>query len=187
MIGICLDEPKVFEMDSRFYTFKLRLPHPNRKKNIVNVLLRQDYDYIPNTGDTIRFEGNLVSYDLGPIDGTRLFVSVVMLYKYPEEIKPEDNLIKIHGVVRKKEELAHKPSGKIVHRFTVLPLTNTGNKIPVYCVSQDSVAEATSEIELGSKVALQGRLVTRYFKHRNNDRRETTEFIVNTCYVQGGI
>jgi hypothetical protein len=110
-----------------------------------------------------------------------------MLYKYTDEIKPEDNLIKIHGIMRKKEELAHKPSGKLIHRFTVLPPTTAGNRIPVYCVSQDSVAEATAAIEVGSNITLQGRLVTRYFKHKNNDRRETTEFIVSTCYVQGEV
>jgi len=181
MKGIVISKPETFKFNEDLLEFSVRLPQPQRKKNVIHVLVRRDYEYIPEVDDVIEVSGNLVSFDLGSKEGVRLYVSTVVMYATSDPVKPADNTIKIRGVLGHISNLVTKSSGKTVLRFSVLPDNTTHNKIPVYCVLEGSAAETVAKWQAGITVVVLGRLITRRFNYKDT-LRTTTEMHVEEIF-----
>lgn len=186
MIGIVLSEPVEFRCDKNYITFEMNLIQPNRRKNVIHVLVYQDYEYIPEVGDTVEIAGNLCSFDLGSKEGVRLYVSVVTMFPTESTAKSsDDNLIHVRGVIQKTTPVREKEdTGRQVVRFALLPDNSTHNKIPVYCILTGSAASSVSSIKVGMEIALKGRLITRKFTYKDSVR-QTTELHVQEFVLPG--
>lgn len=184
MIGTVLTEPVDFSCDKNYITFEMDLVQPNRRKNVIHVLVFQDYEYIPKVGDVIEIAGNLCSFDLGSKEGVRLYVSVVNMFPAePSARSSDNNLIHVRGIIQKTSPLYQKrDTGRQVIRFAILPDNSTHNKIPVYCILMGSAALSAERLEKGMEISVKGRLITRKFTYKDSIRH-TTELHVQEFVV----
>ena len=177
MKGTVLTTPETFKEDDVYLEFILRLPHPNRNKNDVHILLRQDYEYIPSKGDTVEIFGNPISYDLGKDIGIRLYLTTVVIYPAEGVVSPEENVISVRGTLKKAAEVYEKNSHKVIARFAILPDSNNRTRIPVYCFLEGDSAHDIEKYNIGTVLTLKGRLISRNFDYKGT-RRSTTELLV---------
>ena len=188
LCGTPLSSP-VFSHASRlepFYTFPLEVARLSGTVDTINVLLREELlpELKPSRAGLIRIAGEVRSFNNHSGEGSKLVISVFARELSPPETPVWVNEVELTGTLCKSPNRRTTPMGREIcdlmlavnrpyHRTDYLP-----------CILWGRTAQEISQLPVGARIALSGRLQSRdYIKvlPEGNERRTAYEVSVTTA------
>ena len=156
-----------------FFRLFLSVPRLSGQQDILPVLIPGHLiEYLsPAEGDSLSVTGQLRSFNNKGPDGPRLILSV-----FAQELSPQHpaplNHIRLCGTVCKQPALRRTPLGREICDVILAVNRRYGRADYLPCITWGAVAEQTAQLDVGSPMALEGRVQSRTYSKNIDGRTE---------------
>ncbi len=185
--GTAVEEPTVSHENhgQRFYRFPLSVQRLSGQADVLHVIATAEQlaGLLPLTGRRLAVEGQLRSFNNKSGSGSRLVISVFArtLTATDEE---DLNFIQLRGVICKPPVLRRTPLGRCISDMMLAVNRRYGRADYLPCIAWGQVAMFTGRMEVGSPLALEGRVQSRnYTKVVEGCAQERTAFEVSVMHL----
>jgi len=185
--GTAVEEPAVSHENhgQRFYRFPLSVQRLSGQTDVLHVIATAEQlaGLLPLTGRRLAVEGQLRSFNNKSGSGSRLVISVFArtLTATGEE---DLNFIQLRGVICKPPVLRRTPLGRCISDMMLAVNRRYGRADYLPCIAWGQVAMLTGRMEVGSPLALEGRVQSRnYTKVVEGCAQERTAFEVSVMHL----
>lgn len=185
--GIVLAEPILSHENHgrRFYRFPLSIQRLSGQSDELEVLAGEEQlaGLLPMEGRRIALEGQLRSFNNKSGTGSRLVITVYA--KAIRETDQEDcNQIHLQGVLCKPPVLRRTPLGRCISDMMIAVNRRYGRADYLPCIAWGQVAMITGRMEVGTVIALEGRVQSRsYTKVIDGQTEERTAYEVSVMHL----
>lgn len=185
--GTAAEEPTVSHENhgQRFYRFPLSVQRLSGQADVLHVIAtgEQLTGLLPLAGRRLAVEGQLRSFNNKSGSGSRLVISVFA--RTLTDTDEEDlNFIQLRGVICKPPVLRRTPLGRCISDMMLAVNRRYGRADYLPCIAWGQVAMLTGRMEVGSPLALEGRVQSRnYTKVVEGCAQERTAFEVSVMHL----
>lgn len=157
-----------------FYRFPLCTRRLSGAADQVNVLLRRTLlDQHPlHTGDRMRVEGEVRSYNNRTGVGARLVITLFCRSIACAEDLPDDDRVTLAGVLCRNATYRHTPLGREICDLLLAVNRRCSRSDYLPCIAWGAVARSCSLLQAGTPLRLQGRLQSRSYIKRTEAGEE---------------
>ena len=179
----------VFSHNSKneeFYTFPLEIVRLSGNADIINIIADKrllEASEISD-GDFVEVSGEIRSYNNKSGEGRKLIISV--LAKRISVTHGEDeNSVILQGALCKPPVLRRTPMGRQICDMMLAVNRRYGKSDYIPCIAWGQIAVAASELNVGDRIRLEGRLQSRkYIKTENGISTERIAYEVSAVNVE---
>ena len=179
----------VFSHNSKseeFYTFPLEIVRLSGNADIINIVISRkllDTTEIGD-GDFVEVEGELRSYNNKSGEGRKLVISV-FAKKLAVTNGEDENCVILQGAICKEPTLRRTPMGRQICDMMLAVNRRYGKSDYLPCIAWGQTAFEASELCVGDKVHIEGRIQSRkYIKNENGESSERTAYEVSTVTMK---
>lgn len=164
-----------------FFTFPLRVPRLSGAEDVLNLLVvgSQLAEHPVSAGDYLEATGEIRSFNNRSGVGSRLVITLLVQSLVPGEGEPK-NEVRLAGIVCKPPVFRRTPLGRDI--CDLLLAVNRRYRRADYlpCIAWGSLAAAAADLQVGSPLALSGRLQSRtYVKRTAEGSQERTAYEIS--------
>ena len=172
--------------NSEFYSAQLLVKNDNGTDSVLNLKFKHSSARVEN-GDYVELTGNVRSFSRKEKDKNKVDIYVFTYFDSPDR-ELDDSIVNhfiIDGnICKKSPELRTTPTGKEVMQFIIANNIITGAKklnsyLPCICWGKDALL--VSQLQVGSRVVLEGELRSRTYTKKEDD--ELTIHVAHELYV----
>lgn len=172
--------------NSEFYSAQLLVKNDNGTDSVLNLKFKHSSARVEN-GDYVELIGNVRSFSRKEKDKNKVDIYVFTYFDAPSR-EIDDSVVNhfiIDGnICKKSPELRTTPTGKEVMQFIIANNIITGAKklnsyLPCICWGKDALL--VSQLQVGSRVVLEGELRSRTYTKKEDD--ELTIHVAHELYV----
>ena len=179
----------VFSHNSKneeFYTFPLEIVRLSGNTDIINIIA--DKKLLESSeigdGDFVEVSGEVRSYNNKSGEGRKLIISV-LAKKLSVTCGVDENSVVLHGTLCKKPSLRRTPMGRQICDMMLAVNRRYGKSDYIPCIAWGQTAIDASEMEVGDRISLEGRLQSRkYIKTENGETTERTAYEVSAVKIE---
>lgn len=185
--GTAVDEP-IFSHENHavaFYRFPLSIRRLSGQTDILYVIATQPQlaGLLPLTGQRLEVEGQLRSFNNKSGQGSRLVISAFARELFPAEGE-DRNIIQLQGILCKPPILRRTPLGRCIADMMLAVNRRYGRADYLPCIAWGQVAMLTGRLDVGSPLALEGRVQSRvYTKVIDGLPQERTAYEVSIMHL----
>ena len=167
-------------------TFPLRVPRLSGAEDVLNILaphaLLEPLDL--GEGETVEIAGEVRSFNNRSGQGSRLVISVLARCIQRSEEEPENRLA-LTGALCKLPVYRRTPLGRDICDLLLAVNRRYGRTDYLPCISWGSLAIASRDLAVGTRLALEGRLQSRvYHKDADGVKVPRTAFEVSVMTME---
>ncbi|MBD5147222.1 MAG: single-stranded DNA-binding protein, partial [Oscillibacter sp.] len=168
--GLILEIPALSHENhgTRFYRFPLQVPRLSGQVDILPILLPENMLPLINTGETIRIQGQLRSFNNRSGVGSRLVLTV-----YAQDITPGQdetvNQIFLSGTLCKPPIFRRTPLGRSICDLMLASPRRYGRADYLPVIAWGQLAVRAGRLQVGDPLALEGRVQSRTY-HKTTDQ-----------------
>ena len=171
--------------NEKYYTFPLEIERLSGTSDTINIIIRSGLMESLEIEEKQRLAitGELRSFNNKSGEGSRLVITVFAktLILTDEDYK---NTVILTGVLCKPPNLRRTPMGREICDMMLAVNRRYGRSDYLPCIAWGQLAEAASELEVGSTIRLEGRIQSRkYIKMENGRSTERTAFEVSAVSI----
>lgn len=169
----------------RFYRFPFSVQRLSGQLDTLHVIAtgEQLSGLLPIAGRRLALEGQLRSFNNKSGCGSRLVISVFARTLEPTE-EEDLNFIQLRGVICKPPVLRRTPLGRCISDMMLAVNRRYGRADYLPCIAWGQVAMITGRMEVGTPLALEGRVQSRaYTKVVEGCAQERTAFEVSVMHL----
>lgn len=172
--------------NSEFYSAQLLVKNNNGTDSVLNLKFKHSSARVEN-GDYVELTGNVRSFSRKEKDKNKVDIYVFTYFDAPDR-ELDDSVVNhfiIDGnICKKSPELRTTSTGKEVMQFIIANNIITGAKklnsyLPCICWGKDALL--VSQLQVGSRVVLEGELRSRTYTKKEDD--ELTIHVAHELYV----
>ena len=166
---------------TEYDTFPLSVPRLSGAADVLNILAARTAPVLPglSPGDRLELTGEVRSYNNRSGTGSRLVISVLARTMTRSDGPPANELT-LSGVLCKPPNCRRTPLGRDICDLLLAVNRRYGRADYLPCIAWGSLAMACAELEVGSRLRLEGRLQSRiYHKETGEGTVERTAFEVS--------
>lgn len=172
--------------NSEFYSAQLLVKNNNGTDSVLNLKFKHSSARVEN-GDYVELTGNVRSFSRKEKDKNKVDIYVFTYFDAPDR-ELDDSIVNhfiIDGnICKKSPELRTTSTGKEVMQFIIANNIITGAKklnsyLPCICWGKDALL--VSQLQVGSRVVLEGELRSRTYTKKEDD--ELTIHVAHELYV----
>ncbi len=179
----------VFSHNSKneeFYTFPLEIVRLSGNADIINIIADKrllDSAEIGD-GDFVEISGEMRSYNNKSGEGRKLIISV-LAKKIAITDGEDENSVALHGTLCKLPTLRRTPMGRQICDMMLAVNRRYGKSDYIPCIAWGQTAVDVSELSVGDRIRLEGRLQSRkYIKTENGESTERTAYEVSAVNIE---
>lgn len=166
---------------NRYYVTEILCKRQSGIDDILPLILPESLIEGLNVRETIYLRGSFKSFN-------NKANKRVELYIYAEEIEYVDvehmNNIQLEGYICKKSEMRKTPKGRMICDVVVATNRTCGQSDYIPCVLWERNAKLGSELSIGQKVLIEGRIQSRVYEKKFADHMETrTAYEVSVSHL----
>ena len=172
--------------NSEFYSAQLLVKNNNGTDSVLNLKFKHSSARVEN-GDYVELTGNVRSFSRKEKDKNKVDIYVFTYFDTPD--RDIDDSVVNHFIIdgnicKKSPELRTTSTGKEVMQFIIANNIITGAKklnsyLPCICWGKDALL--VSQLQVGSRVVLEGELRSRTYTKKEDD--ELTIHVAHELYV----
>ena len=172
--------------NSEFYSAQLLVKNNNGTDSVLNLKFKHSSARVEN-GDYVELTGNVRSFSRKEKDKNKVDIYVFTYFDAPD--RDVDDSVVNHFIIdgnicKKSPELRTTSTGKEVMQFIIANNIITGTKklnsyLPCICWGKDALL--VSQLQVGSRVVLEGELRSRTYTKKEDD--ELTIHVAHELYV----
>ena len=172
--------------NSEFYSAQLLVKNNNGTDSVLNLKFKHSSARVEN-GDYVELTGNVRSFSRKEKDKNKVDIYVFTYFDAPD--RDIDDSVVNHFIIdgnicKKSPELRTTSTGKEVMQFIIANNIITGTKklnsyLPCICWGKDALL--VSQLQVGSRVVLEGELRSRTYTKKEDD--ELTIHVAHELYV----
>lgn len=158
----------------RFFRFPLSAPRLSGNEDILNIQLpRRLLDECQlKVGEWVEVLGSVRTFnDRAQTTGSRLVITVLASELKPGRKEPA-NQLDLRGTICRRSDVRRTPLGREICDFTLAVNRRYGRSDYLPCIAWGSVAQRCARMDVGSRVALDGRLQSRAYVKQFPDHSE---------------
>jgi len=170
-----------------FFTFPLEIERLSGTFDRINIIAREsslrDLEIDENTPNLV-IAGELRSFNNKRGEGSRLVITVLAreLFFSGGEHK---NIVSLTGVLCKRPTLRKTPMGRQICDLMLAAPRRYGRSDYLPCIAWGRLAEEASELDVGDRIALEGRIQSRkYIKTESGAATERTAFEISIVTLE---
>ena len=165
-----------------FFTFPLEIERLSGACDRINIIARgstlRDLE-IAEDGASLSVTGELRSYNNKRGEGSRLVITA-LARELSFSGAEHKNIVELAGVLCKKPTLRRTPMGRQICDLMLAAPRRYGRSDYLPCIAWGRLAEEASELDVGDRIALEGRIQSRkYIKAENGEPHERTAFEIS--------
>lgn len=185
--GTAADEPTPSHENhgQHFYRFPLCVHRLSGQTDVLWVIVTagQLAGLLPLTGRRLAVEGQLRSFNNKSGQGSRLVISAFARTLTATDLE-DTNIIELRGVLCKPPVLRRTPLGRCIADMMLAVNRRYGRADYLPCIAWGQVAMVTSQMDVGSPLALEGRVQSRqYTKVIAGCAQERTAYEVSIMHL----
>ncbi|MBQ4040538.1 MAG: single-stranded DNA-binding protein [Oscillospiraceae bacterium] len=179
----------VFSHNSKneeFYTFPLEIVRLSGNADIINIIAdKRLLDSVEiGDGDFVEVSGEVRSNNNKSGEGRKLIISVLAKRLAITDGEDENSAV-LHGVLCKQPTLRRTPMGRQICDIMLAVNRRYGKSDYIPCIAWGQTAEEVSELSVGDRIRLEGRLQSRkYIKTENGESQERTAYEVSAINIE---
>lgn len=156
-----------------FFTFPLRVCRLSGAEDRLNIVVsRTLLEGCPlEEGDEVSVEGEVRSFNNRSGQGSRLVITVYAMALKREE-GPDDNRLQMEGVLCRPPVFRRTPLGRDICDMMLAVNRRYGRADYLPCIAWGSLAHRCGGLEVGERIGLEGRLQSRTYTKRLEQREE---------------
>lgn len=172
--------------NSEFYSAQLLVKNNNGTDSVLNLKFKHSSARVEN-GDYVELTGNVRSFSRKEKDKNKVDIYVFTYFDAPD--RDIDDSVVNHFIIdgnicKKSPEIRTTSTGKEVMQFIIANNIITGTKklnsyLPCICWGKDALL--VSQLQVGSRVVLEGELRSRTYTKKEDD--ELTIHVAHELYV----
>ena len=172
--------------NEEFYTFPLEIVRLSGNTDTVNIII--DKRLLESAeiwdGDFIEVVGEIRSYNNKSGQGRKLIISV-LAKRISVTIGEDENCVVLQGALCKLPTLRKTPMGRQICDMMLAVNRRYGKSDYIPCIAWGQTAQDASELEVGDKIRIEGRLQSRkYIKNENGETHERTAYEVSAVSIE---
>ena len=167
-----LAEPPRFSHESHgavYHTFPLAVPRLSGTTDLLNILAPRTLLELlaPEEGEMLEITGEVRSFNNRSGVGSKLVISVLARTIVRADAPPANDLI-LSGALCRPPNLRHTPLGRDICDLLLAVNRRYGRSDYLPCIVWGSLALACGDLDVGTRLRLEGRLQSRiYYKEEN--------------------
>lgn len=172
--------------EQTFYVFPLAVCRLSGVRDTLNVLVSQQglEGRLPQQGDEVTVAGEVRSFNNRSGQGSRLVITVLARQLRWEQGEDENNLT-LTGTLCKPPIYRRTPLGRDISDLMLAVNRRYGRSDYLPCIAWGSLAQRCAALPVGAQLTLEGRLQSRTYTKRLEDREEErTAFEVSVMHMQ---
>ncbi|MDE7245859.1 MAG: single-stranded DNA-binding protein [Oscillospiraceae bacterium] len=169
-----------------FYRFPFAVQRLSGQFDTLHVIVPEEQleDRRPLEGRRLEIRGQLRSFNNKSGQGSRLVISVFAHALEPSDNGDDLNNIRLRGVICKPPVLRRTPLGRCISDMMLAVNRRYGRADYLPCIAWGQVAMLTGRMEVGTPLALEGRVQSRiYTKVIDGVPTERTAFEVSVMHL----
>lgn len=158
----------------RFYRFPLSAPRLSGNEDVLNIQLPQRLlgECSLEPGEWVEVQGSVRTFNNRLQEaGNRLVITVLAAEIRPSQEGPA-NRLGLRGTICRRSDVRRTPLGREICDFTLAVNRRYGRADYLPCIAWGSVAQRCARMEVGSRIALDGRLQSRAYVKQYPDHSE---------------
>ena len=170
-----------------FYIFPLRVRRLSGAEDRLNVVAGERLLKLcpVDEGDEVTVQGQVRSFNDRSADKNRLVITA-FARQMRKEHGPDENHLRLAGVLCKPPSFRRTPLGRDICDMMLAVNRNYGRADYLPCISWGALAYRCARLGVGDPVTLEGRLQSRTYTKRMEDREELrTAFEVSVMTMEG--
>ena len=185
--GTAVNEPTLSHENhgQRFYRFPFSIRRLSGQADTLHVIATEEQlaGLLPISGRRLSLEGQLRSFNNKSGLGSKLVISVFARSLTPTS-EEDLNFIQLQGVICKPPVLRRTPLGRCISDMMLAVNRRYGRADYLPCIAWGQVAMITGRMEVGTPLALEGRVQSRvYTKMVEGCAQERTAFEVSIMHL----
>ncbi|MBQ9857742.1 MAG: single-stranded DNA-binding protein [Oscillospiraceae bacterium] len=172
--------------NEEFYTFPLEIVRLSGNADIINIIAdKRLLDSVEiGDGDFVEVSGEVRSYNNKSGEGRKLIISVLAKRLAITDGEDENSAV-LHGALCKQPTLRRTPMGRQICDIMLAVNRRYGKSDYIPCIAWGQTAEEVSELSVGDRIRLEGRLQSRkYIKTENGESQERTAYEVSAINIE---
>lgn len=163
-----------------YYIVPLRVPRLSGTDDVLNIVTADPNPAVWTPGQWVSVQGEVRSYNNRSGTGSKLVITVLARSASPDTVEEGENRLVLAGVLCRKPVARRTPLGREICDLLLAVNRPYGRADYLPCIAWGSLAVHCGELDVGSRLRLEGRLQSRqYHKLIDGEQVERTAFEIS--------